>query len=89
MQTEITEKLDSNKLTQNGKDLDLNLKLGGSTWPPVFLTGPYTIRLCQNANATNQEDGFLTDSSYQICWSTIQTDHWASKNIVDHDLLHH
>ena len=61
-----------------------------SWWqPPVFLTRQYTIKLYQNANATNQENAFLIDSPDQIFWSKMNTGNWASKNTVDHDLLHH
>ena len=41
------------------------------------------------SNVTSQADALLTDSPDQISWSKIQTDNWASKNIADHDLLHH
>ena len=48
-----------------------------------------TIMCNVSSNVTNQEDGFLTDSSYQICWSTVDACNWVSKKLIYHDLLHH
>ena len=41
------------------------------------------------SNVTNQADAFLIDFPNQIFSSTIDTGNWASKNIIDHDLLRH
>jgi len=47
-----------------------------------------TIMCNVSSNVTNQVDASLIDSPDQIFWSTTDTGNWASKNIVDHDLLH-
>ena len=48
-----------------------------------------TIMCNVSSNVTNQVDVSLIDSLNQIFWSTTDTGNWASKNIIDHDLLHH
>ena len=48
-----------------------------------------TIMCNVSSNVTNQADALLTDSPNQISWSTVDTCNWASKNIIDHDPLHH
>ena len=55
----------------------------------LLADGICTIMCSVPSNVTNQEDAFLIDFPDQIFWSTIDTGNWASKNIIDHDLLHH
>ena len=48
-----------------------------------------TIMCNVSSNVTNQVDASLIDSLDQIFLSTKDTGNWASKNIIDPDLLHH
>ena len=48
-----------------------------------------TIMCNVSSNVTNQVDASFIDSPDQIPWSTTDTGSWVSKNIIDHDLLHH
>ena len=48
-----------------------------------------TIMCNVSSNVTNQVDASLIDSPDHVFWSTTDIGNWASKNIIDHDLLHH
>ena len=66
-----------------------DLKVSNHDDNPLPADGICTIMCSVPSNVANQADASLIDSLDQIFWSTIDTCNWASKNIIDHDLLHH